>query len=201
MSTHAPYILVLYYSRHGHTAELAEQIALGIEKVPHIEAKVRTVPSLSTLGDTSEHIPQVGPPYATLEDLKNCAGLALGSPTHFGTMAASMKYFWDNTSSLWLSGQLIDKPAGVFTSTGSLHSGQVTTLLSMMVPLLHHGMIIVGLPYTEKALLTTTAGGTPYGPGHVAGNEHEKSLTLEEKELAKALGQRIAKIAMAMLKP
>lgn len=199
MTTAKPYILVLYYSRYGGTARLAEQVALGVEESPTIEARVRTVPPVSpTTEATDPVIPPEGPPYATLEDLKGCAGLALGSPTRFGNMAAPMKHFWDGTSGLWIPGSLVDKPAGVFTSTGSLHGGQGTTLLSMMLPLIHHGMIIVGLPYTEHALLTTTSGGTPYGPSHVSGSKDNRSLTADEKQLAKALGRRIAKVAMAM---
>ncbi|MHA7841545.1 MAG: NAD(P)H:quinone oxidoreductase [Gammaproteobacteria bacterium] len=198
MTTTQPYILVLYYSRYGSTAQLAEQVALGVEDIPSIEARVRTVPPVSTTSEATEPaIPQEGPPYATLDDLRDCLGLALGSPTRFGNMAAAMKYFLDSTSGLWMPGDLVDKPAGVFTSTGSFH-GQGTTLMSMMLPLIHHGMIMVGLPYTEKALLTTTTGGTPYGASHVAGGDNTKQLTPEEKQLAKALGKRIAKVALAL---
>ena len=161
------YILVLYYSRYGATAEMAQQIARGIEQVDGIEAKIRTVPPVSTVCEAKEDsIPKSGPPYATIDELKRCAGIALGSPTRFGNMAAPLKYFLDGTGALWMSGNLSGKPAAVFTSTASLHGGQETTLLSMMLPLLHHGAIITGIPYTEQNLLTTQTGGTPYGPSH-----------------------------------
>jgi len=190
------YILVLYYSRHGAIAEMANQIARGIEQTTGIEARIRTVPRVSTVCEALESdIPSAGPPYATLEDLSNCAGLILGSPTRFGNMAAPLKYFLDGLSSLWLSGTLAGKPAAVFSSTASLHGGQETTLLSMMLPLFHLGMILVGLPYTETDLLTTQSGGTPYGPTHVSGDENQKPLTEEEKRLCKALGKRVAEIA------
>ena len=178
-----PYILVLYYSRSGSTNEMARQIARGVEQAG-LEARLRTVPAISAECEAvSPDIPEQGPLYASLDDLKNCAGLALGSPTRFGNMAAPLKYFLDGTSNLWLTGALVGKPAGVFTSTASLHGGQETTLLSMMLPLLHHGMLITGLPYSESALIDTQGGGTPYGPSHHAGadgksglNEHEVAL-------------------------
>lgn len=190
------YILVLYYSRYGATAKMAEYIARGVELVKGMEARVRTVPPVSA--DTEAKLPLVpeeGAPYATLDDLKNCAGLAIGSPTRFGNMAAAMKYFLDSTASLWFSGALSGKPAAAFTSTASLHGGQETTLLSMMLPLLHHGMLIVGLPYTEPDLTTTRSGGTPYGPSHTAGPDSKLALTEEEIRLCKNLGNRLAGIA------
>lgn len=192
-------ILVLYYSRHGATAEMARQVARGVEQVNGASARLRTVPEVSTVAEAvADSIPDQGPPYATTEDLKECAGLALGSPTRFGNMAAPLKYFLDTTSPLWLSGALIGKPAGVFTSTSSLHGGQETTLLSMMLPLLHHGMIIMGLPYSEPELLTTRSGGTPYGPSHVAGADGQAPVTEEERKLCRALGRRIAEAARAL---
>ncbi|MDX1606195.1 MAG: NAD(P)H:quinone oxidoreductase [Candidatus Competibacterales bacterium] len=195
-----PDILILYYSRQGSTAELARQIARGIHYVPGIQARVRTVPPVSP--DTEARLPEIpdsGPPYASLDDLRECAGLALGSPTRFGNMAAPLKYFLDGTSSLWLSGALAGKPAAVFTSTASLHGGQETTLLSMMLPLLHHGMLLLGLPYTETALNTTRSGGTPYGPSHHAGTEGTpRMLDEEEQQLARALGQRLAETVVRL---
>lgn len=192
------YILILYYSRHGATAKMAEYIARGIEE-SKLEARVRTVPPVSaTIEAVEDTIPKEGPPYATLDDLKNCAGLALGSPTRFGNMAASLKYFLDGTSSLWLSGQLSGKPAAAFTSTASLHGGQETTLLSMMLPLLHHGMVIVGLPYTEKELIHTKTGGTPYGPSHLGGLDNKLPISDDEKKLCIALGRRLANIAIKL---
>lgn len=186
-------ILVLYYSRYGNVADMANHIAHGIESVPQCTARLRTVPPISTVCESTEDdIPASGPPYVSNDDLKECDGLALGSPTRFGNMAAPLKYFIDGTSDLWLSGGLIDKPAAVFTSTASLHGGQETTLLSMMLPLLHQGMMVIGLPYSEPALLTTTSGGTPYGASHVAGQESDKALTEEEKQLCFALGKRLA---------
>jgi len=194
-----PYILILYYSRYGATAEMAHQIARGTEEIPGIEARLRTVPAVSTLCEsTQDKIPDTGPPYASLEDLRDCAGLALGSPTRYGNMAAPMKYFLDGTSSLWMAGTLAGRPAGVFTSTASLHGGQETTLLSMMLPLLHHGMLLVGLPYSETALLQTSSGGTPYGPSHLAGSESNLPLTDEERQLCQALGKRLARTALAL---
>ena len=192
-------ILVLYYSRHGATADMARRIAHGIEEVPGCQARLRTVPPVSTVCEaTEDDIPEEGPVYVTLDDLKQCAGLALGSPTRFGNMAAALKYFIDSTSSLWLSGALIGKPAAVFTSTSSLHGGQETTLLSMMLPLLHHGMLLLGLPYSESDLLTTQSGGTPYGPSHTAGTDSNLPLSDEEKNLCRALGSRLAKTVMAL---
>ena len=192
-------ILVLYYSRHGATADMARRIAHGIEEVPGCQARLRTVPRVSTVCEaTEDDIPEEGPVYVTLDDLKQCAGLALGSPTRFGNMAAALKYFIDSTSSLWLSGALIGKPAAVFTSTSSLHGGQETTLLSMMLPLLHHGMLLLGLPYSESDLLTTQSGGTPYGPSHTAGTDSNRPLSNEEKNLCRALGSRLAKTVMAL---
>jgi len=192
-------ILVLYYSRYGATAEMAQRIAFGIESVTGCQARLRTVPPVSTVCEaTADEIPDAGPPYASLDDLRECAGLALGSPTRFGNMAAPLKYFLDSTSSLWLSGGLIGKPAAVFTSTSSLHGGQETTLLSMMLPLLHHGMLILGLPYSETELLTTTSGGTPYGPSHTAGVDSKQPLTAEEKHLCTALGKRLAETVVAL---
>ncbi len=195
------YILVLYYSSYGATAKMADWIARGIEHVSGAEARIRTVPPVSTTTEaTDKPIPDAGAPYATLDDLKNCAGLALGSPTRYGNMAAAMKYFWDGTSSLWLSGGLAGKPAAVFTSTASMHGGQETTLLSMMLPLLHHGMLIMGLPYTENDLIKTQSGGTPYGPSHTAGIESKNPLTGEEERLCRALGKRLAEIAVKLVK-
>ena len=189
-------ILVLYYSRYGATAEMAQHIARGVESDPGCQARIRTVPPVSTICEaTADEIPPDGPPYATLDDLRECAGLALGSPTRFGNMAAPLKYFIDSTSSLWLSGGLIGKPAAVFTSTSSLHGGQETTLLSMMLPLMHHGMLVMGLPYSESELLTTGTGGTPYGPSHTAGSDSKRPLSNEEKNLCVALGKRIAATA------
>jgi NAD(P)H dehydrogenase (quinone) len=186
------YILVLYYSRRGATAEMARIIARGVEK-EGLEARLRTVPEVSSVCEaTADSIPDQGAPYASLEDLQHCSGLALGSPTRFGNMAAPMKYFLDTSSRLWMSGALIGKPAGVFTSTSSLHGGQETTLMSMMLPLLHHGMLICGLPYSETGLLSTQAGGTPYGPSHVAGSDSDLPLTEIEQDLCRALGNRLA---------
>lgn len=193
-------ILVLYYSRYGATAKMAEQIARGVELVNGVTAKIRTVPAVSTTIEATEPaIPDAGAPYATLDDLKECAGIAVGSPTRYGNMAAAMKYFWDGTSSLWLTGTLAGKPAAVFTSTASLHGGQETTLLSMMLPLLHHGMLILGLPYTESELITTQSGGTPYGPSHTAGINSNLPLTDTEKHLCKALGKRLAETALKLV--
>ncbi len=190
--TQNKYILVLYYSRQGATAEMARLIARGVEQ-GGLEARLRTVPEVSTICEaTADSIPDQGAPYASLEDLQHCSGLALGSPTRFGNMAAPMKYFLDTTSKLWMSGALIGKPAGVFTSTSSLHGGQETTLMSMMLPLLHHGMLICGLPYSETGLLSTQAGGTPYGPSHVAGSDSDLPLTDIEQDLCRALGRRLA---------
>ncbi len=189
-------ILVIYYSRHGGTRKLADAVCDGIALVPGCDARLRTVPPVSTVCEASEPaIPKEGPPYAELKDLEECAGLVLGSPTRFGNMAAPMKYFVDQWLGQWLSGALIGKPAGVFTSTGSLHGGQETTLLSMMLPLFHHGMIVVGVPYAESDLLTTKTGGTPYGASHLAGAEGTNPVTDEEIRIARALGKRVAETA------
>lgn len=196
MST--PYVLVLYYSRHGATERMARQIARGVE-LAGLEARLRTVPAVSAdCVASAPDIPAEGAPYATLDDLKGCAGLALGSPTRFGNMAAPLKYFIDGTSSLWLSGELVGKPAAVFTSTASLHGGQESTLLSMLLPLLHHGMLITGIPYSEPALLSTTGGGTPYGASHYAGADGKRGLDEQESALCRALGQRLAQTALRL---
>jgi len=186
-------ILVLYYSQSGHVLNMAEQIARGIETVDGCSARLRTVPEISTVCEATEDtIPEQGHLYANHNDLKQCDGLVLGSPTRFGNMAAPLKYFIDKTSDVWLSGSLIGKPAAVFTSTGSLHGGQESTLLSMMLPLMHHGMMILGLPYSENTLMTTTDGGTPYGASHLAGNNNDRPLSENEAQLCRALGHRIA---------
>ena len=196
-----PYILVLYYSQYGSTKDLAYQIAQGIEDSgTGLTARIRTVPKVSSVAEqTAAAIPEDGDLYATMDDLKNCVGLAVGSATHFGNMAASMKYFWDNTVTLWLAGDLQNKPASVFTSTGTLHGGQETTLTSMMTPLLHHGMVIVGIPYSESALNHTNQGGTPYGASHVSGAKHDHIMSQDEKTLAKAQGKRLAQVAKALM--
>ena len=192
-------ILILYYSNHGATAEMARLIARGVEEVDGMQARLRTVPEISTVCEaTADAIPNEGAPYVELDDLKACAGLALGSPTRFGNMASPLKYFIDNTSPLWLSGSLIDKPATVFTSTSSLHGGQESTLLSMMLPLLHHGMLICGLPYSETDLLHTTGGGTPYGVSHHAGADNNLPLSEAEHRLCIAQGKRLATMAKAL---
>lgn len=191
-----PYVLVLYYSRTGATADMAQQVARGVELVPGVSARLRTVPAVSANSEQSEEdIPESGPLYCELDDLSGCAGLVLGSPTRFGNMAAPLKYFIDQTSSLWLSGAMIDKPAAVFTSTTSLHGGQETTLLSMLMPLLHHGMVLVGLPYSEQGLMTTQSGGTPYGATHWAGPDNSRPLDEVESALCRALGRRVARLA------
>ena len=191
----SPYILVLYYSRHGATAEMARHIARGIEQAG-FEARLRTVPAVSTECEAvAPEIPAEGALYATLDALKHCAGLVLGSPTRYGNMAAAMKYFLDGTNSLWLTGALVGKPAAVFTSTASLHGGQESTLLSMMLPLLHHGMLICGLPYSEAALIETRGGGTPYGASHHAGADGKRPLDEHEIALCRALGLRLAQTA------
>ena len=190
-----PYILVLYYSRHGATAEMARQIARGIEQ-GGLAARLRCVPAVSPeCAAVAPEIPEEGAIYATLDDLKHCSGLVLGSPTRFGNMAAPLKHFLDSTSSLWLTGELVGKPAGVFTSTASLHGGQESTLLSMLLPLLHHGMLVCGLPYSESALLETAGGGTPYGASHYAGADGKRALDTHEIALCRALGQRLAQTA------
>ncbi len=193
-------ILVLYYSRYGATRDLARLIAEGIESVPGVHARLRTVPAVSTVCESSEpSIPTEGAPYVEYSDLRECIGLALGSPTRFGNMAAPMKYFWDGSTSEWLSGALIGKPACVFTSTGSLHGGQESTLLTMMIPLLHHGMMIVGLPYSESDLMSTSTGGSPYGASHVAHADGQAPISSEEQRLAKAQGRRLAQTALKLL--
>ena len=192
-------ILVLYYSRHGATRRLAELIAEGVESVRHCEATLRTVPNISAVSEATESaIPNQGSPYAEYADLAECDGLALGSPTRFGNMASAMKYFWDGSTSQWLSGALAGKPACVFTSTGSLHGGKETTLVSMMLPLLHHGMLVMGLPYSHPELSTTTTGGTPYGVSHLAGDRGQLPISPEEQHLAIAQGMRLAKIAQQL---
>lgn len=193
-----PFVLVLYYSRHGATATMASQVARGVEQVVGIEARLRTVAPVSTNCEvTGDTIPEQGPLYAELDDLRECAGLVLGSPTRFGNMAAPLKYFIDQSSSLWLNGAMIDKPAAVFTSTASLHGGQESTLLSMMLPLLHHGMVFMGLPYSERGLMTTESGGTPYGATHVAGADNNRAVDETELALCRALGKRVARWALA----
>ncbi len=195
MSISDPYILILYYSRSGSTAKMAQHIARGVAQVSGMQARLRTVPPVSP--DTEQRLPDIpeqGALYCSLDDLQNCSGLILGSPTRFGNMAAPLKYFIDNTSSLWLNGNLINKPAAAFTSSASLHGGQESTLLSMMLPLLHHGMVIAGIPYSEAALSRTQSGGTPYGASHVASND-STTLTDDESALCLALGKRIATLA------
>lgn len=196
-------ILVLFYSRKGSTAELARHVCRGVESVSGARARLRTVPQVTTVIDQPEPpVPASGPPFATHDDLRECHGLVLGSPTRFGNMAAPLKYFLDGTSSLWLNGTLAGKPAGVFTSTQTMHGGQETTLLSMMLPLLHHGMVIVGLPYTEAALTTTRSGGSPYGASHVVNATAQDGaagkLTEEERLLASLLGKRVAELAVRL---
>jgi len=192
-------ILVLYYSRHGSTRKLAELIAQGVESVPGCEARLRTVPAVSTVSEAVEpDIPNEGAPYVDRQDLQECAGLALGSPTRFGNMAAAVKYFLDGTTSEWLSGTLAGKPACVFTSTGSLHGGQESTLLSMMLPLMHHGMLLLGLPYTHPQLMTTASGGTPYGASHWSGAGGNQPLSDDSRALAVALGRRLAETAVRL---
>lgn len=189
-------ILVLFYTTTGATKQLAQLIARGIESVSGMSARLRTVPKVSTVCEqTAPEIPDSGVPYVSLQDINECVGLALGSPVRFGNMAASMKYFWDSTSGEWLSGALIGKPACVFTSSGSMHGGQESCLISMMLPLLHHGMCIVGLPYSNAELLTTRSGGTPYGVSHLAGSNADLEISKEEKALALAQGKHLAQIA------
>lgn len=193
------YVLVLYYSRHGATRALAEHIARGIDLVPGVESRLRTVPPVSAVCEAVEDdIPDDGPLYCTEEDLRFCSGLALGSPTRFGNMASPLKYFIDNTSALWLSAALVDKPAAVFTSSSSMHGGQESTLLSMCLPLFHHGMTILGVPYAEPALHNTVRGGTPYGASQVSGHDQGAVLTDDERSIAKALGTRLGKTSVAL---
>ncbi|MBC3874398.1 NAD(P)H:quinone oxidoreductase [Undibacterium flavidum] len=195
-------ILVLYYSRHGSTQQLAQLIAQGVNSVPGCEARVRTVPAVSTVTEATESaIPDSGAPYVELSDFKECAALALGSPTRFGNMASAMKYFWDGTAADWVSGTLSGKPACVFTSTGSLHGGQESTLLSMMLPLLHHGMLIIGLPYTHPELMATKSGGSPYGATHWSGLDGKLPITEDTRILSIALGKRLAETALKLQTP
>jgi len=198
MGAGEPFVLVLYYSRHGAVAQMARQVARGVGQVSGVAARLRTVPAVSaSCEQTEDEIPAEGPLYCDQDDLRDCAGLVLGSPTRFGNMAAPLKYFLDQTSALWLSGAMIDKPAAVFTSTSSLHGGQESTLLSMMLPLLHHGMVIAGLPYGESGLMTTGSGGTPYGASHWAGADNARELDPVEAGLCRALGARVARLVRA----
>jgi NAD(P)H dehydrogenase (quinone) len=199
MNTNPLSILVLYYSRHGATRKLAELIAQGVDSVPGAEARLRTVPGVSSVAEaTAPSIPEDGAPYVEAADLAECAGLALGSPTRFGNMASSMKYFLDGTAAEWVNGTLSGKPAVVFTSTGSLHGGQEATLLSMMIPLLHHGMLVMGLPYTHPELMNTASGGSPYGATHWAGVDGKRAITEDERALSIALGRRLATAALKL---
>jgi len=192
----APYVLVLYYSRHGATETMAQHVARGVELVSGMSARLRTVPEISSnCEQTESDIPDDGPLYCEQEDLRDCVGLVMGSPTRFGNMAAPLKYFLDQSSSLWLSGAMIDKPAAVFTSTSSMHGGQESTLLSMMLPLLHHGMVIAGLPYSEPGLMRSHTGGTPYGASHWAGEDNTRAVDEVEASLCKSLGKRVARLA------
>jgi|TARA_B110000879_G_scaffold29964_1_gene40876 NAD(P)H dehydrogenase (quinone) len=197
--TEIPYVLVLFYSRSGATAKMAQLIGRGVEQVTGIEARIRTVPDVSANTQATEPtIPDSGAIFCNEDDLRNCSGLILGSPTRFGNMAAAMKSYIDSTGALWASGALIDKPCAVFTSTSSLHGGQESTLLSMALPLLHHGMVFCGLPYSEAALNTTSTGGTPYGASHLAGTDSNQKISSEESELCHALGKRIGRLAIAL---
>ena len=192
-------ILVLYHSRLGSVEKIANLIARGVNAIDGVEALIRTVPNISANTHSSEAaVPELGAPYATLDDLKSCDGLILGSPTRFGNMSAELKHFIDSTSSVWMSGELQGKPAAVFSSSSSMHGGQESTLLSMMIPLLHHGMLLVGIPYSEPALSQTNSGGTPYGATHVAGSNNQNPISEDEKILSIALGQRVAKIAQQL---
>lgn len=191
-------VLILYYSRYDTTQKMAQFIARGVEQVDGVEAVIRTVPPVSPTSEQSDpSVPENGAPFATLDDLVECSGLALGSPTRFGNMAAPLKYFLDSTSALWMSGDLIGKPACVFTSTASLHGGQETTLLSMMLPLIHHGMMIIGIPYSEKDLVNTISGGTPYGASHMAGQD-KRGISDEERRLCIAQGKRLAELVLKL---
>lgn len=193
-------ILVLYYSQHGATRQMAQLIARGVEQVDGVRARLRTVPKISAVCEATEpSIPGSGAPYVELIDLEECIGLALGSPTRFGNMASAMKYFWDGTGGAWMQHTLVGKPAALFTSTGTMHGGQESTLLSMMLPLLHHGMVIVGLPYSESELSTTQSGGTPYGASHVAGVANDRAISESEKKLCMALGKHLARIALKLV--
>lgn len=201
MNAHPIPLLVLYYSRHGSTRQLAQLIAQGVESIAGCEARLRTVPSVSPVSEATEAaIPSDGAPYVELSDFKECAGIALGSPTRFGNMASAMKYFWDGTAADWVSGTLCGKPACVFTSTGSLHGGQESTLLSMMLPLMHHGMLIMGLPYTHPELMSTKSGGSPYGATHWSGLDGKMPITEDTRTLAIALGKRLAETALQLQK-
>lgn len=192
-------ILILYYSQGGAVRNMAQLIARGVESIPNAKARIRTVPKVSANCEATEQdIPASGDPYVELQDLQECTGLALGSPTRFGNMAAPMKYFLDGTTSLWLKGALIGKPAAVFTSSGSMHGGNESTLLTMMLPLMHHGMVIVGLPYSEPSLSATTTGGTPYGASHIGGAMDDKPISEDEKKLCIALGKRLAETALKL---
>ncbi len=195
-------ILVLYYSRDGSVARMAQLVARGVEEVGGMAARLRTVPPISTVCEAvAETVPDSGAPYVTADDMRECDGLVLGSPSYFGNMAAPLKYFLDTTGSLWLSGSMVNKPAALFTSSGTLHGGQESTLLSMMLPLFHHGMVMVGLPYSESDLSTTKTGGTPYGASHYAGVDGKQRVSDEEGRLCKALGHRVAKVAQALMLP
>lgn len=206
MSKNLPYILVLYYSRYGATAKMAELIARGVEECRGIEARLRTVPSVAARAvvkgvaspqpENAETLPESGPIYCQEDDLRGCAGLALGSPTRFGNMAAPLKHFIDSTGALWASGSLIDKPFSVFTSTSSMHGGQESTLLSMALPLLHHGMLYCGIPYSEPALAASSSGGTPYGPSHLAGSDSKLPISEQEQALCLASGRRLGRLAL-----
>ncbi|MBI2313302.1 MAG: NAD(P)H:quinone oxidoreductase [Betaproteobacteria bacterium] len=192
-------ILILYYSHHGAVKEMAHLVARGVEHVSGAKARLRTVPRVSPVCEAVDpEVPDSGAPYAELRDLEECIAVAVGSPTRFGNMAAPMKYFWDGTGDLWMKGTLAGRPAAVFTSTASLHGGQETTLVSMMLPLLHHGMVIVGLPYTERDLVETATGGTPYGPSHLAGTTSSNPISDAEKRLCLALGRRLAEVALKL---
>ncbi len=192
-------VLILYYSRHGSITQMAKHIAQGVEEIAGVEARLRTVPAVSTTTEaTQPAIPEQGAIYASLDDLRHCSGLIMGSPTRFGNMAAPLKYFWDGSSELWMSGALVNKPAALFTSTASLHGGQESTLLSMSIPLLHHGMMLLGIPFTETQLIHTQTGGTPYGASHVTFGDNEQPLSGDEKALCRALGKRVATVSVAL---
>ena len=196
-----PDILILYYSRTGAVAQLARHVARGVEEIAGIQARVRSVPPVAAVTAVAQPpVPEEGAPYATLQDLRECAGLILGSPTRFGTMAAPLKHFLDSTGAEWASGTLVGKPAAVFTSTGTMHGGQESTLLSMLLPLLHHGMLLVGLPFTEPLINATTSGGSPYGASHVAGADGSRAISDAERTLARALGRRVAEITLRLIR-
>ncbi|TDO13824.1 MULTISPECIES: NAD(P)H:quinone oxidoreductase [Halomonas] len=199
MTAKLPYVLILFYSRHGATRAMAEHLAAGVESCPGIDARLRSVPPVSTTCEAVDpEIPEEGAIYASLDDLRHCAGLAIGSPTRFGNMAAPLKHFIDGTAELWMGGALIDKPATAFTSTSSLHGGQETTLISMLLPLLHHGMVYAGLPYSEVELMETSTGGTPYGTSHLAGKRSDRPLDEHERRLIFAQGKRLARLTLAL---